>query len=151
MKCPRCEFQEDKVVDSRLSKEGISVRRRRECLSCSYRFTTVEEIVPTEIYVIKRDQRREDFKPSKIRDGIKKACWKRPVSDDSLSEIFARIQQGIENLGQREVPCDAIGRLVMGELKDLDDIAYVRFASVYRKFKDVDEFINEIKQLKDSV
>ncbi len=150
MICPRCSFQEDKVIDSRISKEGNSVRRRRECIKCSHRFTTLEEIIPTELYVIKHDQSREDYKPNKIRDGIKKACWKRPVSEDQFDHAVNNVQMEIENLAVRDVPSEKIGQIIMDELKNLDHIAYVRFASVYRQFKDVDEFINEIKSLKKS-
>jgi len=150
MKCPRCGCLEDKVIDSRMSKERSSVRRRRECIECSYRFTTLEEIVPAEIYVVKRDERREEFNPYKIRDGIKMACWKRPIKEEQIKELVIKIQQHIENLGEREIPCEKIGELVMDHLRSVDDIAYVRFASVYRKFKDVDQFLNEIKTLRDS-
>jgi len=149
MKCPRCRCLEDKVIDSRMSKERSSVRRRRECVDCSYRFTTLEEIVPTEVYVIKRDGRREEFNPYKIRDGIKMACWKRPIKEEQIKELVFRIQQNVENLGEREIPYERIGQLVMDELRCLDDIAYVRFASVYRKFKDVEQFLKEIKTLRD--
>ena len=150
MKCPRCSCLEDKVIDSRMSKERSSVRRRRECIDCSFRFTTLEEIVPTEINVVKHDERREEFNPFKIRDGIKKACWKRPIKEDQIKELVLRTQQHIENHGEREIATEKIGEFVMDQLKILDDIAYVRFASVYRKFKDIDQFIKEIKRLRDS-
>jgi len=148
MRCPKCAYLEDKVIDSRISKEGNSVRRRRECLNCSNRFTTLEEIIPTEIYVIKHDQSREDFKPVKIREGIKKACWKRPISDDQFNETFNQVLLTIENMGNRYVSSEKIGEIIMDAIKDLDQIAYVRFASVYRQFKDVNQFIKEIKILK---
>jgi transcriptional repressor NrdR len=150
MKCPRCNHQEDRVIDSRISKEGISVRRRRECINCLYRFTTLEEIVPAEIYVVKRDQRREEFSPAKIRNGLKNACWKRPISEDQITEIVERIQHQIEEFVEKEIACNHIGNLVMDSLRDLDEVAYVRFASVYRQFKDIDQFINEIQLLKKS-
>ncbi len=150
MKCPRCEFDEDRVVDSRVSREGQSVRRRRECVRCAHRFTTLEEIVPTEIVVVKRDERREDYDPKKIRDGIHRACWKRPVNAEKLEQIYLEVHSQVEHLSDREVPSEKIGRFVMEELKNVDDIAYVRFASVYRQFKDIDQFMDEIKQLKDA-
>lgn len=148
MKCPRCGFLEDRVVDTRLSKEGALIRRRRECLQCSHRFTTVEEIVPTELYVIKRDGRREEFNPQKIRDGIVKSCYKRPIRDDQLDDLMLRLRVRIESLGVREIPAHQIGEMVMEELALTDPVAYVRFASVYREFKDVDEFVSEVRQLK---
>ncbi len=150
MKCPRCNHHEDRVIDSRISKEGISVRRRRECINCLHRFTTIEEIVPAEIYVVKRDQRREEFSPAKIRYGLKKACWKRPIGEEQINQIVANIQQQVEELGEREITGAAIGNIVMKYLRELDEVAYVRFASVYRQFKDIDQFISEIKMLKKS-
>jgi transcriptional repressor NrdR len=148
MKCPRCGFLEDKVIDSRVSKEGLTVRRRRECLSCSSRFTTLEEVVPTEIYVIKRDGSREEFNPQKIRDGLEKACYKRQVREEQFDEIMASIHQQLEALGEREVPSEKLGEILMEELAALDAVAYVRFASVYREFKDVDQFVREVRELK---
>jgi transcriptional repressor NrdR len=133
-----------------MSKEGNSVRRRRECSSCLSRFTTMEEIVPVEIYVVKRDQRREEFSPVKIRAGLKKACWKRPIGEDQINKIVNDIQHYVEELGEREIPWKSIGELVMEHLRELDEVAYVRFASVYRQFKDIDQFINEIQRLKKS-
>ena len=132
-----------------MSKQRSSVRRRRECLECGFRFTTIEEIVPAEIYVIKRDQSREDFNPHKLREGITKACWKRPVGESQVESLISNIQQSIENMNEREISSERIGTLVMDRLKRIDDIAYVRFASVYRKFKDIDEFISAIRTLKE--
>ena len=137
------------MIDSRISKEGNSVRRRRECLKCTYRFTTLEEIVPTEITVIKHDQRREEFEPGKIKEGIRKACWKRPITEEQLDETFYHVHLSVENLGMRDIPSEKIGGIIMDELKKLDQVAYVRFASIYRQFKDVDQFIHEIRILKD--
>jgi len=148
MKCPRCGFQEDKVIDSRVSKEGLTVRRRRECLSCNSRFTTLEEVVPTEIYVIKRDGSREEFNPQKIRDGLEKACYKRQVREEQFDEIMSSLHQRLEALGEREVPSEMLGEFMMEELAALDAVAYVRFASVYREFKDVDQFVREVRALK---
>lgn len=147
MKCPRCGHEEDKVIDSRVSREGSSVRRRRECLKCGRRFSTTEEIVPAEMYVIKRDERREEFNPQKIRNGIQRALWKRFVRDERVDEIMRHILERIEQLDEREIPSARIGEIVMDELKKLDEVAYVRFASVYREFKDIEQFINEIRAM----
>jgi transcriptional repressor NrdR len=147
MKCPKCGFDEDRVVDSRTASEGATVRRRRECAECGHRFTTIEEVVPAEVYVRKRDERREELNPQKLRDGIHKACWKRPVSEEQVDAIVASVIRQLESLGEREVPADQIGELLMKELEQLDDIAYIRFASVYRQFKGADEFISEVREL----
>ena len=147
MKCPKCGHQEDKVIDSRVAREGAGVRRRRECLGCKHRYTTLEEIVPTEIYVIKRDLRREEFNPQKIRDGVKKALWKRPVSEEQVEALITRVLQRIETLSEREIPSSALGELVMEELEKLDQVAYVRFASIYRQFRDIAQFMRELQQL----
>lgn len=149
MKCAKCDCLEDKVIDSRISKDGNSVRRRRECLNCQHRYTTLEEIVPTELYVVKSDHRREDFAPAKIREGVRKACWKRPINEAQINEIVVQVEAQIESLGERDVPSERVGQIVMEQLKKLDEVAYVRFASVYRQFKDVAEFINEIETLKE--
>jgi transcriptional repressor NrdR len=148
MKCPKCGCDDVKVIDSRNVREGNSVRRRRECPGCEHRFTTLESIVPAELYVVKRDLRRVEFDPQKIRDGIERACWKRPVRQEQLDAVMARILQQIENLGERELPSKTIGLLVMKELANLDQIAYVRFASVYRQFKDADQFIEEVQLMR---
>ena len=140
MKCPFCNYQEDKVIDSRSSKDGQVIRRRRECLKCESRFTTYERIEESPIRVVKKDGSREPFDRRKILSGLMKACEKRPVSMDSLEEIVARIEHHVTDQFEREVPCQFIGRLVMRELRKVDQVAYVRFASVYRDFKDVTEF-----------
>jgi transcriptional repressor NrdR len=147
MKCPSCGCQEDKVIDSRTSKEGASVRRRRECIECQYRFTTLEEVVPAEMSVIKRDGNREEFDAQKIRDGMNKACWKRPVRETQIDKLTDDVLKQIEQSGEREIESERIGEIVMVKLQDIDEVAYVRFASVYRKFKDIDQFIDEIKGL----
>ncbi|HLG22845.1 MAG TPA: transcriptional regulator NrdR [Candidatus Manganitrophaceae bacterium] len=147
MQCPFCDHIEDKVVDSRLSKEGEVIRRRRECLNCQRRFTTyerVEEIFPM---VIKKDGRREPFDRQKILSGLKKACEKRPVSVDLLESVVTRIEKKVQELGETEVESRAIGEEVMRQLHELDQVAYVRFASVYREFKDVNQFMSELKGL----
>ncbi|MCI0529857.1 MAG: transcriptional regulator NrdR [Nitrospira sp.] len=147
MQCPFCNHLENKVVDSRLSKEGEAIRRRRECLSCQRRFTTyerIEDILPS---VIKKDGRREPFDRLKILQGLKKACEKRPISVDALEAVVERIEKKLQELGKSEVPTQVIGEEVMKELHELDQVAYVRFASVYREFKDLSEFMNELKEL----
>ena len=147
MKCPKCGFSEDKVIDSRLARNESSIRRRRECQSCQFRFSTLEAIVPTEMYVIKRDKNREEFDPKKIRSGIEMACYKRPVREEQLDELIQLIIKRLEAKGKTEIPSSELGHIVMEELKELDEVAYVRFASVYRQFKDIDQFINEIRLL----
>ena len=147
MRCPKCSCLDDKVTDTRISKEGDSIRRRRECLNCGNRFTTYESVLRTEVVVIKRDGTREDFDMEKIRLGIRKACWKRPVSEEQLETVVKAIAERLENMQEREVASQVVGELVMKELQQLDEVAYVRFASVYRRFKDIDQFINEIRKL----
>ena len=148
MKCPFCGEVEDKVIDSRSSKDGYAIRRRRECLSCGKRFTTyesIEEILPM---IVKKDGRREVFDRSKILNGIKKACEKRPVSIERIGEVVDRIEQACQELQVREIPSSVVGERIMAELHDLDEVAYVRFASVYRQFRDVNEFLEELEDLK---
>ncbi len=147
MQCPFCNHLENKVVDSRLSKEGEAIRRRRECLSCQRRFTTYERIEDMLPSVIKKDGRREPFDRQKILQGLKKACEKRPISVDALEAVVERIEKKIQELGKSEIPGQVIGEEVMKELHELDQVAYVRFASVYREFKDLSEFMNELKEL----
>lgn len=147
MQCPFCNHLENKVVDSRLSKEGEAIRRRRECLSCQRRFTTyerIEDILPS---VIKKDGRREPFDRQKILQGLKKACEKRPISVDALEAVVDRIEKKLQEIGKSEISTQVIGEEVMKELHGLDQVAYVRFASVYREFKDLSEFMNELKDL----
>jgi len=147
MRCPQCQCQEDKVVDSRSTKEGRGVRRRRECTNCGHRFTTIEEIIHAELKVIKRENMREDFDREKIRRGIEKACWKRPVGASDIDKMVERTVSLIEAAFDTEVPSMEIGSSIMQALKEVDEVAYVRFASVYRQFKDIDQFIEEIKLL----
>jgi transcriptional repressor NrdR len=145
MKCPFCANGENKVIDSRLSKDSSAIRRRRECLACGRRFTTyefVEDILPT---VVKKDGRRESFDRAKIRTGIKKACEKRPISIDVIEKSVENVERACQELQEKEITSSVIGELVMKELHDLDGVAYVRFASVYRQFRDVSEFLNELK------
>lgn len=147
MKCPYCGVIEDKVVDSRSSKEGTAIRRRRECLGCERRFTTYEYIEDTPLTVIKSDGRREIFDKNKLIDKIRLSCTKRPISTTQIEEIADRIEDQLVSRGEREIEAkEHIGELVMGELKRLDDVAYVRFASVYRQFKDLSDFEKELRQ-----
>ena len=147
MKCPFCGHLEDKVVDSREAKEGNAIRRRRECLRCRRRFTTYEHIEDVLPVVVKKDGRREPFDRNKILGGLKKACEKRPVAMDVLEEIVSRIEKRAQESGEKEIPSSMIGSEVMRELQMLDEVAYVRFASVYREFKGINEFMDELKDL----
>jgi transcriptional repressor NrdR len=147
MQCPKCACPDNKVVDSRVSKEGKAIRRRRECSVCAHRFTTYETIIPDEIVVIKRNNTREEFNPEKIRQGIRHACWKRPVHDDQIEKAVSDITSVIMKVGEREITSQAIGEIVMEQLQQIDEVAYVRFASVYRRFKDIDQFVNLVKKL----
>jgi transcriptional repressor NrdR len=147
MKCPFCGHEQDKVVDSRSSKEGRAVRRRRECLECAKRFTTYEYVENFPLTIAKNDQRREPYDRQKLMTGILAACKKRPISMKKIESIVDKIETELEKEGRTEVPSSEIGQLVMDELYKLDDVAYVRFASVYRNFKDRDEFVSEVKEL----
>jgi len=147
MKCPFCGFLESKVLDSRISKEMDTIRRRRECLKCAKRFTTAERLEEGLPLVIKKDDRREVFDRLKILNGLKKACEKRPISITHLEKIVSRIEYTLLDRGEREIKASDIGSMVMEELKRLDDIAYVRFASVYRQFRDINELMDELKGL----
>ncbi len=147
MKCPFCGELETKVIDSRLSKEGDLIRRRRECLKCSKRFTTFERFELTMPLVVKKDGRREVFSREKIFRGIQKACEKRPVSTDEIDAIVRKIEIALTERGEKEVPSSLIGEMVIKELYNLDKVAYVRFASVYKEFKDVEQFMDELKKL----
>jgi transcriptional repressor NrdR len=144
MKCPYCAYEQDKVVDSRSSKEGRAVRRRRECLKCEKRFTTYEYIEIAPLTIIKNDQRREPFDRQKLLSGIEMSCKKRPISKKQVEAIVDRISDNLERLSKLEVPSSDLGKMVMSELYKLDEVAYVRFASVYRQFKDKDAFVSEI-------
>ena len=147
MKCPFCDHLDDKVVDSRLAREGQLIRRRRECLSCKRRYTTYERIEETQPVVVKKDGRRELFDRQKILAGLKKACEKRPIKTDDIEAVTDRIEKRVQEKGETEVPSRTIGEEIMRELRDLDQVAYVRFASVYRDFKDIDQFMNELRSL----
>jgi transcriptional repressor NrdR len=147
MKCPFCSFQEDKVVDSRTSKNGMAIRRRRECLQCGKRFTTYEQVEDILPMLVKKDNRREPFDRFKIVSGMRKACEKRPVSTEQLEQAVDEIEKIIQNRMEKEIPASEVGDLVMRKLAELDDVAYVRFASVYRQFKDINAFMDEVKTL----
>jgi len=147
MKCPYCGHLEDKVVDSRSAKDGVSIRRRRECLECKKRFTSYEKIEDVQPMVVKKDGRRERFDADKIQTGIRKACEKRPISTDQIDAIVAEIERAVQSRAEKEVPSQAIGKMVMEHLGELDGVAYVRFASVYRDFRDVNQFLEEIRGL----
>ena len=147
MKCPFCDELEDKVVDSRMAKEGEVIRRRRECLGCKRRYTTyerVDEILPM---VVKKDGRRESFDRTKILAGLKKACEKRPISTATIEAVTDRIEKRIQEMGETEIDSRIVGEELMKELHQLDQVAYVRFASVYREFKDIDQFMDELRTL----
>ena len=147
MKCPYCSFEESKVNDSRPTDEGERIRRRRECLNCQKRFTTYEIIESLPIIVIKKDKSREVFNRDKLLNGLLRACEKRPVSLEKLENVIDEIEAVLQNSLDREVSSDKIGELVMDKLKDVDEVAYVRFASVYRQFKDIGTFMNELNKL----
>ena len=147
MKCPYCAHLESKVVDSRPADEGASIRRRRECLSCHKRFTTYETIESLPLMVIKKDGSRQSFDRNKVMGGLIRACEKRPVPYQILEQLVAEIEQVLQNQMEREVSSAQIGELVMERLKKVDEVAYVRFASVYRQFKDINTFMNELNKL----
>ncbi|MBO4490253.1 MAG: transcriptional repressor NrdR [Lentisphaeria bacterium] len=147
MRCPRCACQNDKVIDSRATKEGAGVRRRRECLQCGHRFTTHEEIIQAELKVVKRDNTREEFDPEKIRRGVEKACWKRDIAQEEIDSVVQKVCRELEADYEREVPSKDIGEHLMEALRALDKVAYIRFASVYRDFQGVDEFISEVRSI----
>ena len=147
MKCPFCKSDDTRVVDSRASADGFAIRRRRECLACGRRYTTYERIEESPIRVVKKDGGREPFERRKILSGLIKACEKRSVSIETLDEIVTRIELQVTEQFDREVPSSFIGRLIMRELRKVDQVAYVRFASVYREFKDITEFMDEIRPM----
>jgi len=135
------------VIDSRSSREGATIRRRRECVACGFRFTTYEEVERTGLMVLKHDGRREEFSKDKLMSGLKKACQKRPISPKTIEDMVERIVNEVTDKYEREVPAEAIGKLVMDGLRQMDDVAYVRFASVYRRFQEATDFVHEVKKL----
>lgn len=149
MRCPSCLFKETKVVDSRLNGDGSSIRRRRECLQCERRFTTYEYLEQVPLMVVKRDNRRQPFDRKKIIGGMLKACEKRPVSMDKIEETTSQVERLIQKKYDREISSKEIGEMIMERLMNLDEVAYVRFASVYRQFRDVNQFMSELKLILD--
>src|SRR5919197_4856558 len=149
MRCPFCQDPENKVIDSRESQEGSVIRRRRECLSCSRRFTTYERVEELMPLIAKKDGRREGYNRDKVLAGLQKACEKRPVSAEQLEQLVDNLERNLQESGEKEVPSSLVGEQVMRRLQDLDEVAYVRFASVYRSFGDVSEFMRELKDLID--
>ena len=147
MKCPVCGVDNDKVIDSRTGAEGVVIRRRRQCLSCNRRYTTYERVGEIEIKVVKKDGTREEFKPDKIRRGLETACWKRPVSNEQLETLIARIEQDIYSNHEDEIGSLDLGQIVMDHLRELDQVAYIRFASVYRSFEDAHDFVTEVQPM----
>ena len=149
MRCPKCGRLDDKVIDSRASREGSVIRRRRECLGCSHRFTTYEEIEHEGLMILKRDGRREQFSKEKLLSGVRKACQKRPISPKIIEDFVEKIVDEITDKYEREVPSMAVGERVMEELRDIDEVAYVRFASVYRRFQEATDFVQAVKKLEE--
>ncbi|OGP58611.1 MAG: transcriptional regulator NrdR [Deltaproteobacteria bacterium RBG_13_49_15] len=147
MKCPFCGELDNKVIDSRLGKDGDVIRRRRECITCNRRFTTYEYIEEIPIMIIKKDGRRELFSREKVRSGMKRACEKRNISIHVIEEFIDNLERDLKEAGEKEIPSRWIGEKIMAKLHELDDVAYVRFASVYREFKDVNDFFAELKTL----
>ncbi len=147
MRCPYCGYSESKVIDSRPTDEGERIRRRRECLNCSKRFTTYEVIETVPVVVVKKDRSREAFDRNKLLNGLLRACEKRPVSLDTLERIVDEIENMLQNSLDREVPSSLIGKYAMEKLKEVDEVAYVRFASVYRQFKDINTFMDELNRM----
>jgi transcriptional repressor NrdR len=147
MKCPFCGEIDNKVIDSRLSKDGAVIRRRRECIICGRRFTTYEHIEDIPVMIVKKDGRREVFSREKVRSGLQKACQKRDISINVIDEFLDELERDLRETGEKEIPSNKIGEKVMAKLHEIDDVAYVRFASVYREFKDVNDFVSELKNL----
>ena len=147
MRCPKCGCQEDKVIDSRGSREGATIRRRRQCSNCNHRFTTYEELEHEGLMVLKRDGRREEFSREKLLSGIKKACQKRPISPKAIDDLVDHIVAVVTEKFESEVPGEFIGKMVMDGLREIDEVAYVRFASVYRRFQEATDFVHEVKKL----
>jgi transcriptional repressor NrdR len=147
MRCPKCGCQEDKVIDSRASREGATIRRRRECTGCGHRFTTYEELEHQGLMVLKRDGRHEEFSREKLLSGLKKACQKRPVTPQVMEGLADHIVATVTARFESEVPADFIGKMIMDGLREIDEVAYVRFASVYRRFQEATDFVQEVKKL----
>jgi len=147
MKCPYCRELENKVIDSRMTKEGNAVRRRRECIGCNHRFTTYERVEEVPLVLIKKDGRRETFDRNKVLAGMQRACEKRNISMNTLEEFVDELERELQEMREKEIPSSVVGSRIMTILHELDDVAYVRFASVYREFKDINDFMSELKDL----
>ncbi|MCK4390244.1 MAG: transcriptional repressor NrdR [Desulfobacterales bacterium] len=147
MKCPYCGEMDNKVIDSRVTKDGNAVRRRRECLACKHRFTTYERVEGLPLVLIKKDGRRETFDRTKVLVGMQKACEKRSISINTLEQFVNELERELQEMGEKEIPTSVVGERVMTKLHELDDVAYVRFASVYREFKDINDFMAQLKHL----
>ncbi|MEE9402947.1 MAG: transcriptional regulator NrdR [Desulfobacteria bacterium] len=147
MKCPYCRELENKVIDSRMTKEGNAVRRRRECIGCNHRFTTYERVEEVPLVLIKKDGRRETFDRNKVLAGMQRACEKRNISMNTLEESVDELERELQEMGEKEIRSSVVGSRIMTILHELDDVAYVRFASVYREFKDINDFMSELKDL----
>ena len=147
MRCPYCDHQDDRVVDSRSCRDGQAIRRRRECVNCEQRFTTYEYIEHAPLTIVKRDGNREPFDRAKLLDKVQLACYKTSVSADQIEELIEQVESDLGNLAEKEVPSKHVGELVMDQLRHLNDVAYVRFASVYRQFRDKNDFVRELEQL----
>ncbi|MCL4158880.1 UNVERIFIED_CONTAM: hypothetical protein GTU68_020473 [Idotea baltica] len=149
MRCPYCQDDNDKVTDSRAGEDGFVIRRRRMCLTCSKRFTTFERVAELDLRVVKKDGSRETFLPEKIRKGIERACWKRPIPTEKVESILMEVVQQIYLHESAEIDSNSIGEMIMDKLIELDDVAYIRFASVYRQFRDIHDFVEEVKPILD--
>jgi transcriptional repressor NrdR len=147
MRCPYCRIDNDRVIDSRVSQDGFAIRRRRECSHCKRRFTTYERLEEMEIKVVKKNNVREPFDREKIRSGLAKACWKRPVSDEQIEQIVSQVESDVYATGESEIDSPLLGEMVMQRLGAVDQVAYVRFASVYRRFQDIREFVDELQPI----
>lgn len=147
MRCPKCACQDDRVIDSRASREGATIRRRRECIGCGHRYTTYEEIERPRLMVIKRDGRAEEFSREKLTASLQKACQKRPVTQETIVSLVDQIVDDLGNRFDRDVPSEALGARVMETLRNLDPVAYVRYASIYRRFEEATDFVQEVKKL----
>lgn len=147
MRCPKCGCQDDKVIDSRSSREGATIRRRRECTGCEHRYTTYEEIERPRLVVVKRDGRSEEFSREKLTASIEKACQKRPVAQEAITTLVEQVVEELSREFDREVPSDSVGARIMEGLRQLDPVAYVRYASIYRRFEEATDFVQEVKKL----
>lgn len=147
MKCPICYFQDTKVIDSRVASDGLSIRRRRECLKCGYRFSTYEEVEILDVTIVKRDGRKESYSRDKLIKGLKRALEKRPITEEKFKKLISLIERDVQALRKTEIISDQVGQIVMKQLKKLDQVAYIRFASVYESFKDAQSFKRELNKL----